>query len=167
MSKIDRLHRLLPGGYPRYVRCYDAGLDGPTDRYTVVFNGRYGNRLPRSERRYYHMGMSAQPFHPQGYCHLADTDHIIDLKDGRWSPGYGDSNHLGKRIHWHELPVDCQKAALHVYKELWDLYVDETKVKKKATLMAGIPGGVRIISARKGARERRDVKPGQVRGQQG
>lgn len=143
MSQKDRLNRLLPNGYPRYVRCYDSGKSG--DRYTVVFNGRYNNRETPSRREYIYMGMNAAPFHPQGICQLGYSKHLIDVKDGRWTPNYGDSNHLGKRIHWHELPKDCQKAALHAYKEIWDLYAAEAKVKGQAVIAAGIAGGVRVV----------------------
>lgn len=144
MSQKERLNRLLPNGYPRYVRCYDDGGKS-ADRYTVVFNGRYNNRVEASRREYIYMGMSAAPFHPQGVCQLGYSKDLIDVKDGRWTPAYGDENHLGKRIHWHELPTDCQKAALHTYKEIWDLYVAEAKVTGRSKLAAGIPGGVRII----------------------
>ena len=146
MSQKDRLQRLLPNGYPRYVRVYDNG--GKTmDRYTVVFTGRYNNRVDRKLREYLHMGMSENPLSPQGFCQLSGTQQIIDVdeKDHRWTPEYGASNHLGKRIHWHELPEDCRKAALHAYKEIWDLYATLAKTKGKTELASGIAGGVQIV----------------------
>jgi len=142
----QRLQRLLPNGYPRYVRVYDNG--GKTvDRFTVVFSGRYNNRVDRKSREYLHLGMSGNPFSPQGFCQLDGSQHIIDVdeKERRWAPGYGKSNHLGKRIHWHELPADCQKAALHTYKEIWDLYAAEAKEKGTAELAPGIAGGVLVV----------------------
>lgn len=73
------------------VRIYDNG--GKTaDRYTVIYmdcpegRGLYGSR-----------GMSADPFHPQGF--------------GMWGaamPG----KHLGKRIKLKDLPPACQRAVL-------------------------------------------------------
>lgn len=144
----QRLQRLLPNGYPRYVRVYD-NEGKTTDRYTVVFSGRYNNRVDRTSREYLHLGMSENPLSPQGFCQLNGSQHIIDVdeKERRWAPGYGKSNHLGKRIHWHELPEDCKKAALHAYREIWGLYPDEVKKKGSATL----PGGIQIVSnARKG-----------------
>jgi hypothetical protein len=128
MTLKERQQRLLPNGYPRWVRVYDNG--GKTmDRYTVVFTGRYNNRVDRQHREYLHLGMSENPLSPQGVCLLEGTPNIIDVdeKEHRWSPGYGKSNHLGKRIHWHELPEDCKKASLHAYREVWDLYPKSTK----------------------------------------
>ncbi len=132
LSNLSRLRNLLPNNYPRYVRVYDN--DGKTaDRYTVVFTGRYNSlglrRGQRSKGEYWHVSMSENPFHPQGVCLMDQTDAIIDVdeKEHRWAPAYGRSGHLGKRIHWHELPEPCQKAALHMYKELWELYPAEAK----------------------------------------
>lgn len=153
-TRIDRLNRLLPNGYPRYVRVYDRGPDGVTDRFTVVFSGRYGNRVPRKDRQYYHLAMSENPLAPNGVCLLEGTDHIIDVdeKEHRWAPGYGESNHLGTRIHWHTLPEPCIKAALHAYKELWNLYAEEARTKGTSVVAAGIAGGVRVVHRKKPAR---------------
>lgn len=133
LSMRDRLRRILPNNYPRYVRVYDN--EGKTaDRYTVVFTGRYNQigrkkHSSRSEHpfEYHHLSMSDDPLSPQGVCMLDSNTYHIDLdeKYRRFAPNYGKSGHLGKRIHWHELPAQCQKAALHAYKELWDLYPAE------------------------------------------
>ena len=126
LANRSRLQRLLPNNYPRYVRVYDDEKSG--DRYTVVFTGRYNQvgrrRGERAKTEYWHINMSEHPFHPQGVCQMGFSDDIIDVdaKEHRFTPAYGKVGHLGKRIHWHELPEDCQKAALHAYKELWDLY---------------------------------------------
>jgi hypothetical protein len=135
LSLRNRLRRILPNNYPRYVRVYDN--EGKTaDRYTVVFTGRY-NEIGRKKHtsrahdpfRYYHLSMSDSPFSPQGVCLLDSHDYHIDLdeKFHRFAPNFGKSGHLGKRIYWHELPEPCQKAALHAYRELWDLYPAEAK----------------------------------------
>src|SRR5580700_758461 len=102
LANLSRLQRLLPNNYPRYVRVYDNGGKTP-GRYIVVFTGRYAKDRPP---RYYHISMSENPISPQGVCVFNSHDYIIDLdeKEHRWPPGYGRSGHLGKRIHWHELP---------------------------------------------------------------
>ena len=144
--KEQRLQRLLPNGYPRYVRVYDNG-GKTTDRFVVVFSGRYNNRVESRKRQYLHLAMSENPLSPQGFCQLDSHDHIIDVdeKEHRWTPSYGKSNHLGKRIHWHELPEDCRKAALHAYKEIWNLYAAEAKEKGTTELAPGIAGGILVV----------------------
>jgi hypothetical protein len=108
MKKEDRRNKLLPNGVPRYVRCYDNG--GETfDRYTVVFTGRYRHKTGGV---FWHVGMSSNPFHPQGFGqHGESIDHID-------RPTYG---HLGKKIKFINLPEDCQKLVLSDYSDLWDL----------------------------------------------
>ena len=120
LAQQTRLTRLLPNNYPRYVRVYDN--EGKTaDRYTVVFTGRYPKGRPPEFLR---LTMSENPFSPKGVCILDSHEYNIDVdeKEHRWSPSYGKSNHLGKRIHWHELPETCQQAALHAYREIWELW---------------------------------------------
>ena len=102
MSK--KMQSLMPGGVPKYIRCYDNG--GETcDRYTVVYT-RSG------DRRCYYVGMSGAPFHPQGFCQHGEHHTMIDR------PQY---SHLGKRITFKELPMDCQKVVISDYKEMWNL----------------------------------------------
>ena len=104
-----RAASLLPGGVPKYVRCYDNG--GKTaDRYTVVYTGRYRRDLTRDEFQF--VGMSAQPFHPQGVGMHGSSKVQIDRPA---------SAHLGKRIKFAELPDDCRKLVLADYRELWCL----------------------------------------------
>lgn len=106
MSK--REERLLPDGVPRYVRCYDNGGES-ADRYTVVYTGRYDC----ARNGYQYVGMSENPYHPQGFGqHGESTDGPIDR------PSYG---HLGKRIQFMDLPEDCRKLVLSDYRELWKL----------------------------------------------
>lgn len=51
---MSRKDQLLPGGVPKYIRCYDNG--GKTcDRYTVVFTGRYRHKTGGS---FLYVGMS-------------------------------------------------------------------------------------------------------------
>ncbi len=100
-----RTERLMPNGVPKYVRCYDN--EGPADHYTVVFTGRYAGREGCD-----YLGMSAQPFHPQGIGQHGSSEHMIDR------PRYG---HLGKRISFRDLPEDCQTLVLSDYRTIWDL----------------------------------------------
>lgn len=135
LTQTDRLRRLLPNNYPKYCRVYDNG--GTTaDRYTVVFTGRYNNlgtrRGERRPRELYYVGMSEAPFHPQGICQVGSNQNFIDVdsKDHRWVVAFGRTGPLGKRIHWHTLPEDCQKASLHIYKSLWHLYPEDLLTAK-------------------------------------
>lgn len=102
----ERLTRLMPKGEPRYVRCYDNG--GETfDRYTVVFTGNYKGRT-----ECVYVGMSENPFSPQGFGQHGSSEHVID-----W-PSY---SHLGKAIKFADLPKDCQELVISDYKEFWNL----------------------------------------------
>jgi len=70
---------------------YDNG--GKTfDRYTVYYDERQGNR---DSKTYLCRGMSAHPYHPQGY--------------GQMGSGML-GRHNGKRIRLEALPKDCQLA---------------------------------------------------------
>lgn len=74
------------------IKCYDNG--GKTfDRYTVI----YMDDPERGHNLFSSVGMSEHPFHPQGFG-----------QHGAARPG----RHLGKRIKFEELPVDCQKLVL-------------------------------------------------------
>ena len=71
------------------IRCYDNG--GKTfDRYTVL----YMAEPERQAGLFASVGMSTNPFHPQGF-----GQHCTAM------PG----KHLGKRILFSALPDDCQK----------------------------------------------------------
>lgn len=116
----ERKNRLLPGGIPRYIRCYDNG--GETiDRYTVVFTGNYRSSVEGKETFY--VGMSGSPFHPQGVCQHGSHKTPID------QPRY---SHLGKKITFRTLPEDCQKVVVSDYKDLWDL--TEVGIDKQGVL---------------------------------
>lgn len=71
------------------IRCYDDG--GKTiDRYTVV----YIDQPEQGHNMYAAVSMNASPFHPQGF-----GQHCTAMV-GR---------HLGKRIAFADLPVDCRR----------------------------------------------------------
>lgn len=103
-----RAERLLPEGKPRYIRCYDNGGES-FDRYTVVYTGRWAGKSPW---QCFFVGMSANPFHPQGYGQHGEAEGMIDR------PSYG---HLGKRIKFDDLPADCQRLVLTDYIYLWNI----------------------------------------------
>lgn len=106
---MDRKTSLMPNGIPRYVRIYDNG--GKTaDRFTVVFTGRY--RKNRRRDQFVILGMDDKPFNPQGIGMHGGYDYLIDR------PSY---SHLGKKIAFSSLPVDCQRCALNTYRSIWGL----------------------------------------------
>jgi hypothetical protein len=104
-KELARIHKLIPNGVPRYVRCYDNG--GETmDRYTIVYTGNYKNRVSVCE----YLGCSEYPFHGVGIHGESNTP--IDY------PKY---SHLGKRVDFKTLPPDVKKAVIQDYKENWEL----------------------------------------------
>lgn len=128
-SQKDRRARLMPGGIPRYVRCYDNGGES-ADRYTVVFSGRGGvNRpvdrtAPHQWRSYCYRAMSERPYHPQGVGmwgeHESQPVDTLGEKPGwHWPPAVGRKCHLGTRIRFQDLPEDCRKLVLRDYREIW------------------------------------------------
>lgn len=120
--QIDRIARLLPNGNPRWVRIYDNGET--FDRYTVLYTGRYTHKT-RGE--HCGVGMSAHPFHPQGFGQHFGFPYQCDTiaKNGRagynWPPAIGRKCHLGKRIPFSQLPPDCKRLVLQDYCEMWDV----------------------------------------------
>jgi len=107
-AKQARSARLMPGGVPRNVRCYDNGGE-TVDRYTVVFTGRYRHRTGGV---FWNVGMSAHPFHPQGFGMHGEHWQQIDY------PTY---SHLGRKIPFSTLPDDCRKLVKSDYVDLWNL----------------------------------------------
>jgi hypothetical protein len=75
---------------PENVVCYDN--EGKTfDRYTAVFTD-----IPENPKGcFLSLGMSRYPMHPQGFG-----------QHGSAKPG----RHLGKKIHFHDLPFQCKVA---------------------------------------------------------
>lgn len=119
----ERADRLFVGNEPRWVRCYDSGPD-EFDRYTAVFTGRTAvNRYPGGICEYPYLAMSEFPFHPQGFGqHGATKDGPCDVRKGSWGgPPIGRSNHLGKRIKFSDLPIDCKLCVLQDYASIWSI----------------------------------------------
>ena len=114
MKKQSRQNTLLPGGQPKWVRCYDNG--GITiDRYTVCFTRKQGGGT--------YIAMNASPFHPQGFGQPGETINGRSCDTNKWgfAPMIGRKNHLGTRIPFSKLPPDCQKLVTQDYKNIWNL----------------------------------------------
>lgn len=115
-----RRESLLPGGIPRYVRCYDAGEDGYMDRYTAVFSGRHS--MARKHRVWPYVAMNCSPFAPCGFGQHGETrNKPCDVDRWGFPPAMDRKGHLGKRIPFGDLPDDCRKLVMQDYLELWDL----------------------------------------------
>lgn len=82
----------------RNVRIYDNGGKS-YDRYTAVYMDEhyYHEQHPEYRTTFTCIGMSEDPFHPQGFG-----------QHGPAMPG----KHLGKRIAFEQLPDPCQRAVL-------------------------------------------------------
>lgn len=104
----QRIDSLMPNGNPKYVRCYDNGGE-TADRYTVVFTGNYTHK---TGRQHWYLGMSANPFHPQGVGMHGESSTQIDR------PAY---SHLGKKIKFEDLTKEAQECVKQTYVDLWDL----------------------------------------------
>lgn len=117
--KEQRTQRLMPGGIPRYVRIYDSGNSG--ERYTAVF-GKKSNRAPDGTKWFDYVGMSADPFHPQGFGQHGETRwKPCDVNDHGFFPAMGRTCHLGKRIPFAELPQPCKDLVTSDYKGVWGI----------------------------------------------
>lgn len=83
------------------IKCFDNG--GVTfDRYTVVYKSEKFRESRGSSRTYYpYIGMSEDPFHPQGFGQHGEL---------RTIPREGTS--LGKRIEFKDLPEPCRRAVI-------------------------------------------------------
>jgi hypothetical protein len=92
---MRRKHELI-NGHP--ISCWESGK--VADRYTVVFLDT------RDERgRVQYLGMSADPFHPQGVgMHGEMPIHNVAYR--------GRGGVFDKRIQFKDLPPDCQRAVL-------------------------------------------------------
>ena len=90
-----RLSALLPMGIPRWIRCYRAEND--MDEFTVVYTGRWRRKGDNSARCQY-VGMSANPYHPQGIGMHGEHDKMIDVNKWGFAPAMGRKCHLGTRI---------------------------------------------------------------------
>ena len=101
-----RREQLIPKGIPRYIRAFDS--PEYLDRYTVIFTKK-ANTNSYGERWFIYVGMRTMPFHPQGFGQHGEMD---DPRGGK---------HLGKRIPFSALPVDCQTLVMNDYKDIWGI----------------------------------------------
>ena len=108
MNKQKWKESLLPEGIPKWIRCYDNGGES-ADRYTVIFTHAQSFL---SDGYFPVLGMSENPFHPQGVCIHSEFNSPIDR------PSY---KHLGKKITYEQLPEKCKELVLSDYKYYWNL----------------------------------------------
>ena len=154
-----RQQRLMPGGIPRWIRCYDNGggwarfcrgcmrfadsLACTTDgcgRTTIPARtegsfDRYtvvytGNYKGRGGRCDY-VGMSCRPFHPQGFGQHGESDRVIDVPSGGFPPTPGDVGRLGRRITFAQLPLECKELVYRDYREIWGLTKNHKRKEEK------------------------------------
>jgi hypothetical protein len=117
---------LVPGGIPRWVRCYDnGGVDagGSIDQYTAVFTGQAAAmKMPGVAHQWPYLAMNSAPYHPQGFGQHGQSNHQpCDVNKHGWAPAVGRKNHLGKRIEFLDLPPDCQRLVFDDYLAIWNL----------------------------------------------
>jgi hypothetical protein len=134
MNKQARINRLSFGRIPRWVRVYDNGGE-TVDRYTVVFthaavSRKFGGRVP-------YLAMNGSPYAPQGFCQHGDTGRPCDTMGVGWAPAIGRKCHLGRRIEFIALPLDCQKAVWRDYADYWDIPNYFAKSPASITVEAG------------------------------
>lgn len=114
----ERYNSNVPNGVPKWIRVYDNG-GRSFDRYTVVFTKKAITNT-HGDRWFMYLGMSENPFHPQGFGQHGESDRQpVDR------PTYG---HLGKKIKFEDLPEDCKQLVLQDYLELWDFKDDEGNI---------------------------------------
>jgi len=98
----------------RLARFYDNGgpeAGGTFDRYAAAYLApmiqKDGTRYTPDS--YAYVGMSENPFHPQGFGQHGESDRgPVD----RPVASLGRRNHLGKRILFADLPPDCQRLVV-------------------------------------------------------
>jgi hypothetical protein len=145
----------MPGGIPRWIRCYDNGGGFSrfcrkclhfTDAVKCDINSCGHSTIDASEDRgtadrytvvftgHYpgrcgcdYVSMSCHPFHPQGIGVHGNHDRVIDCPEGSFPPTVGDKGHLGRRITFQRLPPDCQRLVLRDYMEIWGLTTNHRK----------------------------------------
>jgi hypothetical protein len=113
-KQTDSLRARLANHRNKLARFYDNGgteAGGTIDRFTAVYlkpmERKDGTRY--SPDSFAYAGMSAEPFHPQGFGQHGESDRgPADFPPCR----LGRRNHLGKRILCADLPEDCQRLVL-------------------------------------------------------
>lgn len=88
--------RWLAGAPAHILACYDSGPN-TCDRYTVLYGAPVWT--PDMGRNVPYLAASAHPFHPQGFGQHGDMP-------------ASNRSALGRKIAWHDLPADVQRAAI-------------------------------------------------------
>lgn len=73
------------------LRYFDSGPDNGVDRYTVL------------DEHMDYIGMSSEPFHPQGFCQHGSLENT----DFKFTDGL---EHIGKEIQLADLPQKCKRV---------------------------------------------------------
>ena len=102
---MTRKEQFMPNDTPKHIRICDNGGKS-IDRYTVVYAGNYQGRKGIC----HYVGMSNDPYHPQGFGQHGESKEIIDY------PKY---SHLGKKITFKDLSPNCKDLVIQDYKKLW------------------------------------------------
>lgn len=105
----------MVGGAEKLCRIYDNEA-ATCDRYTCVYTGRYRHR---TAGEFMYVGMSANPFHPQGFGQHGYANRQIDCTAGSGAPSVGRKCHLGRRIRFADLPKDCKKLVVRDLISIW------------------------------------------------
>ena len=96
---------------PKYIRIYDN--NGETnDRFTIVFGKK------RINGEFIYLGLNEYPYHPMGFAQHGFSKEPIDR------PAY---SHLGKKIKWNDLNIDCRRIILIEYNDIWKVTVKNKK----------------------------------------
>lgn len=98
---MSRSEKILVGRQRHFIKCFDNGGKS-YDRYTVFYHPVRYELHPGCKRTYYpYIGMSEDPFHPQGFGQHGECP--MPPKEGKA---------LGHRIKFADLPQPCQRAVL-------------------------------------------------------
>ncbi len=125
-AAAKRTEKFYKDGEPIWVRCYDN--EGTSaDQFVACFTGRYREKFTGEMRRQYgayswfqYVAMSAHPFHPQGVGMHGEHSQQIDVNKWGFAPTYGRKGNCGRRIHFNEMPIDCQLLVATDYRDIWD-----------------------------------------------
>jgi len=101
-KKQERKERLMPNGNPRYLKCFDK--EGPIDRYTIVYTGRYKGR-PLGIAEYLAMSET-----PKSFCQHGE----MPSKNVTVAA-------LGKKVNFESLPQICQDFVINEYCGIWKI----------------------------------------------
>ena len=117
---LSREARFMPGGIPRYVRCYDSSeADDPSfDTFTVLYTGRAATTTDAYGNRAYEYvclsGHGSVPFRPADTYNPATKKHCFP-------PAMGRKCHLGRRVPFSAIPYGLQQTVLRDYREIWQI----------------------------------------------